>query len=157
MLCDYVLCIRPKIKYLFCSILKLRETMCFRKENNGCYRSTITQNENFTLYIMWFTIPEIKTPVPTNAGNEIQSCVGMLNFISWGVTYVYKNISQKGFFFSVRLLSVLCGHSFFSSPPQRPMTSDFEVFLHQILYITFIKLQNCLVICFIFVFGYFFH
>ena len=99
MLCDYVLCIRPKIKYLFCSILKLRETMCFRKENNGCYRSTITQNEKFTLYIMWFTIPEIKTPVPTNAGNEIQSCVGMLNFISWGVTYVYKNISQKAYFF----------------------------------------------------------
>ena len=30
--------------------------------------------------------------------------------------------------FSVRLLSVLCGHSFFSSPPQRPMTSDFEGF-----------------------------
>ena len=31
-------------------------------------------------------------------------------------------------FFSVRLLSVLRGHSFFSSPPQRPMTSDFERF-----------------------------
>ena len=31
-------------------------------------------------------------------------------------------------FYSVRLLSVLCGHSFFSSPPQRPMTSDFEGF-----------------------------
>ena len=30
------------------------------------------------------------------------------------------------FFFSVRLLSVLRGHSVFSSPPQRPMTSDFE-------------------------------
>ena len=30
------------------------------------------------------------------------------------------------FFFSVRLLSVLRGHSFFSSPPQQPMTSDFE-------------------------------
>ena len=32
------------------------------------------------------------------------------------------------FFFSVRLLSVLLGHSVFSSPPQRPMTSDFEGF-----------------------------
>ena len=32
------------------------------------------------------------------------------------------------FFFSVRLLSVLRGHSVFSSPPQRPMTSDFEGF-----------------------------
>ena len=31
-------------------------------------------------------------------------------------------------FFSVRLLSVLRGHSFFSSPPQRPMTSDFAGF-----------------------------
>ena len=32
------------------------------------------------------------------------------------------------FFFSVRLLSVLLGHSFFSSPLHRPMTSDFEGF-----------------------------
>ena len=39
-----------------------------------------------TLFIMGFTIPEIKTPVPPNARNEIQSCVGMLNFISWGVS-----------------------------------------------------------------------
>ena len=31
-------------------------------------------------------------------------------------------------FFSVRILSVLRGHSVFSSPPQRPMTSDFEGF-----------------------------
>ena len=32
-------------------------------------------------------------------------------------------------FFSVRLLSVLRGHSFvFSTPPQRPMTSEFEGF-----------------------------
>ena len=30
------------------------------------------------------------------------------------------------YFFSVRLLSDLRGHSFFSSPPRRPMTSDFE-------------------------------
>ena len=49
-------------------------------------QSTLTQNENFTLFIMGFTKPEIKTPVPPNAGNEIQSCVGMLNFISWGVS-----------------------------------------------------------------------
>ena len=44
-------------------------------------------------------------------------------------------------FFSVRLLSVLSGHSVFSSPPQRPMTSDFEGFLYQILSITFIVLS----------------
>ena len=41
--------------------------------------------ESCTLFIMRFTIPDIKTPVPPSAGNEIQSCVGMLNFISWGV------------------------------------------------------------------------
>ena len=43
--------------------------------------TTLTQNENFPLFIMGYTIPEIKkTPVPPNAGNEIQSFVGMLNF-----------------------------------------------------------------------------
>ena len=31
---------------------------------------------------MGSTIPEIKTPVLSKAGNEIQSCVGMLNFVS---------------------------------------------------------------------------
>jgi len=31
-------------------------------------------------------------------------------------------------FLSVQLLAVLRGHSVFSSPPQRPMTSDFEGF-----------------------------
>ena len=31
-------------------------------------------------------------------------------------------------FFSVRLVSVLRGHSFLSSPPQRPKTSEFEGF-----------------------------
>jgi len=29
---------------------------------------------------------EKKQLVPPNAGREIQSCVGMLNFISWGVS-----------------------------------------------------------------------
>ena len=43
--------------------------------------------------------------------------------------------------FSVILLSVLCGHSVFPSPPQRPMTSNFEGFLYQILSI---KLFSCL-------------
>jgi len=32
------------------------------------------------LFIMGFTILEIKTPVPPNAGNELQSCVGLLNY-----------------------------------------------------------------------------
>jgi len=42
--------------------------------------------KDLTLFIMGFAIPEIKTPVPPNAGNVIQSFVGMLNFISWGVS-----------------------------------------------------------------------
>jgi len=45
-------------------------------------------------------------------------------------------------FFSVRLLSVLRGHSFFSSPPQWPMTSDFKAFLYQILSITLFSYLN---------------
>ena len=43
---------------------------------------------------------------------------------------------------SVRLLTVLRGHSVFSSPPQRPMISDFEGFLSQILSITFFPILN---------------
>ena len=46
------------------------------------------------------------------------------------------------FFFSVRLLSVLRGHSVFSSPSQRPMTSDFERFLYQIVPITLFSYLN---------------
>jgi len=38
------------------------------------------------MFTMGFAIPEIKTPVPPNAGNEIQSYVGVVNFISWGVS-----------------------------------------------------------------------
>ena len=45
-------------------------------------------------------------------------------------------------FFSVRLLSVLRGHSVFASPPQRPMTSDFEGYLYQILSITLFSYLN---------------
>ena len=40
--------------------------------------------------------------------------------------YLFTNLKINKF--SVRLLSVLCGHSVFSSPPQRPMTSDCEGF-----------------------------
>ena len=41
---------------------------------------------------------------------------------------IYFNVLCFLVFFSVRLLSVLRGHSVFSSPPQRPVTSDFEGF-----------------------------
>ena len=44
--------------------------------------------------------------------------------------HFYNELGNKRFFififfvvFSIRLLSVLRGHSFFSSPPQRPLTS----------------------------------
>ena len=43
-------------------------------------------------------------------------------------------------FLAFDFLSVLRGHSVFSSPPQRPMTSDFKGFSIQILSITFIFL-----------------
>ena len=46
-------------------------------------------------------------------------------------------------FFNVRLVSVLRGHScFFPSPPQRPMTSNFEGFLFHIVSITFLSYLN---------------
>ena len=49
--------------------------------------------------------------------------------LNWHKSYRRGNIIVFfGVFFCVRLLSVLHGHSFFSSPPQRPMTSDFEGF-----------------------------
>ena len=51
------------------------------------------------------------------------------------------NLPSSYLFFSVRLLSVLCDHSAVSSPPQRPMTSDFEGFSSQILSITFFVLS----------------
>ena len=45
-------------------------------------------------------------------------------------------------FFQRSTLSVLHGHSVFSSPPQRPMTSNFEGFLYQILSITLFSYLN---------------
>jgi len=44
-------------------------------------------------------------------------------------------------YLSIRLLSVLRGHLFFSSLPQLPMTSDFEGFSIPDLSITFIFLS----------------
>ena len=50
--------------------------------------------ETLHFFIMGFTIPEIKTPVPPNAGNEIQSFVGMLDFIRWGVYKLRRKIGN---------------------------------------------------------------
>ena len=45
-------------------------------------------------------------------------------------TWVCDSFFLILFFFSLPLLSVLCGHSVFSSPPQWPMTSHFEGFFY---------------------------
>ena len=44
------------------------------------------------------------------------------------VPFFHKKFRIFFYIFSVRLFSVLRGHSFLSSPPHRPMTSDFEGF-----------------------------
>jgi len=44
---------------------------------------------------MVFTLQEKETPVPPNAGIEIQSFVGMLNSISWGVDLFYFKNQKK--------------------------------------------------------------
>ena len=67
-----------------------------------------------------------------------------LDFVSWSVYWELTSLFtfRNGQLWSLaRLiwhLSVLHGHSFFSSPPQRPITSDFEGFLSQMLSITFV-------------------
>ena len=52
------------------------------------------------------------------------------------------NSNFEDFFLVFRLLSFLRGHSVFSSPPQWPMTSNFEGFLYQILSITLFSYLN---------------
>ena len=51
------------------------------KRSNRNFPTTLTQNENYK-FIMGFTMHEEKTPVPPNAGSEIQSFLRVLNFIS---------------------------------------------------------------------------
>ena len=43
---------------------------------------------------MGFAIPEIKTPVPPNAGNEIQWFVGMLYSYQLGSKFIKKHIKK---------------------------------------------------------------
>ena len=54
--------------------------------------------------------------------------------VNSGLGYYFETILF--IFLAFDFLSVLRGHSVFSSPPQRPMTSYFEEFLPQILPIT---------------------
>ena len=55
---------------------------------------------------------------------------------------------HTSFFFCIPLLSVLHGHSFLSSPPQRPMTSDFEVvfFIYENSYNVHANVIACIIL-----------
>ena len=58
---------------------------------------------------------------------DIQVC-DTNSWISTSHAALFRGYVVAFFIFSVRLLSVLCGHSVFPSPPQRPMNSDFKGF-----------------------------
>ena len=60
----------------------------------------------------------------------------------WFVYCIVNNCNIFFIFFNVQLMSVLRDHSFFSSTPQRPMTSDIEWFLYQILSIPLFSYLN---------------
>ena len=68
--------------------------------------------------------------------------VCFVNRLLTGPTYVASAVDFLNDFFSLRLLSVLPGHSVFASTPQWPMTSDFEGFLYHILSITIFSYLN---------------
>ena len=84
---------------------------------------------------------KIKSPIQLNLiyafsrsrGRKIQDLTKIVDFCLQHFRTFFID------FFSVRLLSVLRGHSVFPSPPQLPMTSDFEGFsipdfIHYILF-----------------------
>ena len=58
------------------------------------------------------------------------------------VNILFSKKTSAAFFFSVRLLSVLRGQLIFSSPPQRPMTSDFEGFSIHYIYFPILVLKK---------------
>ena len=66
-------------------------------------------------------------------------CPSFWTFIFQTQSHMFHFYYYFYIFFSVRLLH---GHLVFSSPPQRPMTSDFEGFLYQILSITLFSYLN---------------
>ena len=66
----------------------------------------------------------------------------IIRFINWYMLRGKCVRVLKNIFLSILLLSVLRGHSFFSSSRQRPMTSDFKGFLYQILSITLFSYLN---------------
>ena len=72
----------------------------------------------------------------------LETCQYARHLLMVQMSRIRFSTSSLFFFFSVRLLSVLRGHSVFSSPPQRPMSSEFEGFLYQILSITIFSYLN---------------
>ena len=85
-----------------------------------------------TRYIRCFIISHM--PMSVSLVANISLCF-LRSFISYSNCSLVNVLirSMRFCFSSVRLLSVLRGHSVVSSPPQRPMTSEFEGFLYQIL------------------------
>ena len=65
-----------------------------------------------------------------------------LSVVCQNKTWHYSIVSFYYIFLAFDFFSILRGHLFFSSPPQRPMTSDFEGFLYQILSITLFSYLN---------------
>ena len=72
---------------------------------------------------------------------SVPSSMVHVHIVRWLTNLIYACCHIS---FSFWLLSVLHGHSVFSSPAQRPMTFDFEGFLFQMLSITFLSHLNFL-------------
>ena len=68
---------------------------------------------------------------------DIQSLHGLNKSLNFALIFPFLS-----FLFNVFFWLVLRGHLVFSSPPQQPMTSDFERFLCQILSITLVSYLN---------------
>ena len=80
------------------------------------------------LSIIVMSIP-LPTLVKANLDNNsvtlwtsLRKCMPFTSTCHWDFIFLFL------FFLAFDFLSVLRGHSFFSSPPQRPMTSHFEGF-----------------------------
>ena len=63
----------------------------------------------------------------------VVSCIVYVMTYSWTSAGLSGQVKQ---WMRLFFCCFFCGHSIFSSPPQRPMTSDFEGFLYQIVSIT---------------------
>ena len=96
---------------------------------SGCVTCT-TRHHVLNLVLFWWHQPRSNLPARDKSSMARR-------FLNSRILGTYLN--SFFCFFSVRLWAVLRGHSVVSSPPQRPMTSDFEGFSIQdfILYIYF--------------------